>query len=205
MSQTLTPVEGVPTTGIYHSFAGKIMFGGFPIVRISRASFSFSNNIDLYTEVGSREGFVYAGPVSIRGSINRAYVNGVEWKLAIGLKPKQAFPGLAVSKFVPGKIYESDDDLANLVKGVNYTNSRRESTQNTYPIKTNVTLQVNSEDQVQVEDGSAGYMTTVLVTGMMIDALAINVGSGGDLIQSGPIDLIGEEIFFKIASLKVSA
>lgn len=196
MSQVLNPIEGLPSTGVYHSIAGKIMFGGMPIIRISRASFSFSNSVNLYTEVGSREGLVYAGPVSIRGSISRAYINGAEWKLAIGLKPQEAFPGNPSKFFVPGSIYSSDTDLVELVQGSKYSNSRREALQNTYPIKTEMMLQVNAEDKLQKLDGSAGFITTVLITGVMIDALSISVGSGGDLIQSGPIDIVGEEIFF---------
>lgn len=199
----LMPVEGVPTTQVFQSFNGKIYVGGYPIIRISRATFTISNMVDIYYEVGEREGLVYPREFDVRGSFTRAYVNGAEWKLAIGLSPLITAT-TTKPVFDPGKIY-IDDDLAALLDSLDaYDNSLE--TYNTYPIKTNISMDVNSVDNVpttvtipteETPSSPIPYKVVADFFGVMIDAATIVVGGPGDIIISGPIDWVGESVKFK--------
>ena len=184
-------VMGLPSTRVYHSFNGKIYLGGLPIIRVSRANFTISNNPDLYPEVGRREATPYVREFDVRGSYTRAYINGAEWRLAIGLQPG------AGGVFNPGSIYTGQDmaDLFDAVASDTWSNERGD--RNTYPVKTDASLDINMIDRVPVEgttgDGKALQATII---GIMIDAATLTVGRGGDLITSGPIDWIGEKVSF---------
>ena len=205
MSQ-LMPAEGVPNTGVFQSFNGKIYVAGYPIIRISRATFTVSNMVDIYYEVGKREGIVYPREFDVRGSFTRAYVNGAEWKLAIGLKPKQ------IGDFDPGKVYgpaadefgaqlDRIEDLLAQFSG--YDNTLEDK--NTYPIKTEITTDVNSVDNVPMNDGTQnldGHKIVADISGVMIDAAAIVMGGPSDIIISGPIDWIGATIKFRVEAVQ---
>ena len=200
MSQ-LMPAEGIPNTQVFQSFNGKIYVGGYPIIRISRATFTISNMVDIYYEVGRREGTPYPREFDVRGSFTRAYVNGAEWKLAIGLKPKQ------IGDFDPGKTYGPDvdefggslDTLESLLGELDkYDNSLNGF--NTYPIKTNISMDVNSVDNIPMNDGKQnmdGHKIVADFFGVMIDAATLVLGGPGDIIISGPIDWIGESAKFR--------
>lgn len=181
-------VMGLPTTGVYHSFNGKIYFAGLPIIRISRANFIISNNPDLYAEVGRREATPYVREFDIRGSFTRAYVNGCEWRLALGKKPS--------AEFDPGKIYTDDDDLGDLLKD---SHSNSFDGVNTYPIKTKVKCDINMIDGIMQETGT-GYSMVGIIDGVMIDAATLTIGRAGDLIVSGPINWVGETVDFSLHS-----
>ena len=202
MSQ-LMPAEGIPNTQVFQSFNGKIYVGGYPIIRISRATFTISNMVDIYYEVGKREGIPYAREFDVRGSFTRAYVNGAEWKLAIGLEPKRT----GTKPFDPGKEYGPDIDkfsdsitaIADLLDELDgWDNSL--TTKNTYPIKTNISMDVNSVDEIRMNDGSQNMSPYKIVAdffGVMIDAATIVLGGPGDIIISGPINWIGESTQFR--------
>ena len=179
---------GLPTTGVYHSFNGKIYFGGLPIIRVSRANFTISNNPDLYPEVGRREATPYVREFDVRGSFTRAYVNGAEWRLALGRKPSAIFD--------PGKEYKigGDNELKDLLADV-HDNSF--TTVNTYPIKTELRCEINMIDGILQERGS-GYGLIGIINGVMIDAATLTIGRGGDTIISGPINWIGEQVDFSL-------
>lgn len=201
----LMPAEGIPNTQVFQSFNGKIYVAGYPIIRISRATFTISNMVDIYYEVGKREGIVYPREFDVRGSWTRAYVNGAEWKLAIGLKPRQ------IGNFDPGKTYGPDvdefgtqlDSLESLLGALDgYDNSLEDF--NTYPIKTNVSMDVNSVDSVPMNDGTQnldGHKIVAEFFGVMIDAATIVLGGPGDIIISGPIDWVGERAQFKVEAV----
>lgn len=204
MSQ-LMPAEGIPNTQVFQSFNGKIYVAGYPIIRISRATFTISNMVDIYYEVGRREGTVYPREFDVRGSFTRAYVNGAEWKLGIGLKPRQ------IGSFDPGKTYgpSSDEfgkqldpieDLLGQLDG--YDNSLEDY--NTYPIKTNITMDVNSKDNIPMNDGTQNLNDQKIVAdffGVMIDAATIVLGGPGDIIISGPINWVGERAQFRVEAV----
>lgn len=199
----LVPAEGIPNTQVFQSFNGKIYVGGYPIIRISRATFTIANMVDIYYEVGKREGIPYAREFDVRGSFTRAYVNGAEWKLAIGLQPKRTGTKL----FDPGKEYgpatdefgysiTAIDELLNELDG--WDNSL--VTRNTYPIKTNISMDVNSVDNIPMNDGSKNMNPHKIVAdffGVMIDAATIVLGGPADIIISGPINWIGESTQFR--------
>ena len=198
---SLTPVEGVPTTQLFQSFNGKILIGGYSIIRIRRCDFRVGNMPDIYYEIGKREGTTFSRSFDVRGSFVRAYINGAEWRLAIGLKPRQ------LGSFDPGVTYGgSEDALGNpideisaLLKNDVYDNSF--DTKNTYPIKTTVRMEINSVDGVLPQGGTTPVMLIAEVSGVIIDAASIVLGSGGDLIVSGPIEWVGEEVKFSVAEM----
>ena len=121
----------------------------------------------------------------MRGSFTRAYVNGAEWKLAIGLKPKQ------IGNYDPGKIYGPSadqfgsqlDDIETILGALDgYDNSLDDK--NTYPIKTEITMDVNSVDNISMNDGTqnlAGHKIVADIKGVMIDAAAIVMGGPSDI------------------------
>ena len=196
MSQ-LIPAEGIPNTQVFQSFNGKIYVAGYPIIRISRATFTISNMVDIYYEVGRREGIPYAREFDVRGSFTRAYVNGAEWKMAIGLEPKKY-------DFEPGKTYGTVNSgaLESLLDNLDgYDNSLE--TYNTYPIKTDISMDVNSVDSIIMNRGAdiGGYKIVADFFGVMIDAATIVLGGPGDIIISGPINWIGESAQFRAESL----
>ena len=205
MSQ-LMPAEGVPNTGVFQSFNGKIYVAGYPIIRISRATFTVSNMVDVYYEVGRRQGIPYPREFDVRGSFTRAYVNGAEWKLAIGLKPKQ------IGDFDPGKTYGPATDeigaqldpIDSLLAQFNgYDNTLEDM--NTYPIKTEISMDVNSVDGVPMNDGTQnldGHKIIADISGVIIDTAAIVMGGPSDIIISGPIDWIGETIKFRVEAIE---
>ncbi len=184
-------VMGLPTTGVYHSFNGKIYFGGLPIIRVSRANFNVSNNPDLYPEVGRREATTYVREFDVRGAFTRAYVNGAEWRLALGRKPS--------SVFNPGLVYEVDgeNELADLLQDI-HDNSF--DNVNTYPIKTKVKCDINLIDGIP-STTVGGYGLVGIIDGVMIDAATLTVGRAGDLITSGPINWVGETVDFSLESV----
>ena len=183
---------GLPSTGVYHSFNGKIYFGGLPIIRVSRANFAISNNPDLYPEVGRREATAYVREFDVRGSFTRAYVNGAEWRLVLGRKPSEIFD--------PGKVYEigGENELADLLVD-SHENSFNKV--NTYPIKTKVKCEINMIDGIIQENASNGYALIGVIDGVMIDAATLTIGRGGDIITNGPIDWIGETVDFSLQSI----
>jgi len=185
-------VMGIPSTGVYHSFNGKIYFGGLPIIRVSRANFTISNNPDLYPEVGRREATPYVKEFDVRGSFTRAYVNGAEWRLALGRKPSEEFD--------PGKVYAKGigNELADLLKDSHENSFSRV---NTYPIKTIMKCEINMIDGVMQDNNANGYALIGSINGVMIDAATLTIGRGGDVITSGPIDWIGETVFFDLQSV----
>lgn len=186
-------VMGLPSTGVYHSFNGKIYFGGLPIIRVSRANFTVSNNPNLYAEVGRREATPYVREFDVRGSFTRAYVNGAEWRLMIGRKPS--------TDFDPGKEYVigGTNELADLLQD---SHSNSFNTVNTYPIKTQIRCEINMIDGVLQDNGGNGYGLIGIVYGVLIDAATLTVGRGGDLITSGPINWTGEQVDFSLETVE---
>lgn len=183
------PPEGsMPTTGVYQSFNGAIFYGGVQIVKIKRANFTLNENADLYTEVGLEFGTPYIRHFSVRGSITRAYVNGAEWKMAIGLRQSSTVNEVP---FDAGKEYEGDE-LRKLISGSKAYGS---NVYHSYPIKTNMTFEVGSKSDV------ANSSMVAVVKGVMIDALSIELGRAGDVITNTPISWIGET--FDYATLPV--
>ena len=195
---SLAPLEGVPTTQLFQSFNGKILLGGYPIIRIRRCDFRVGNMPDIYYEVGRREGTTFARSFDVRGSFVRAYINGAEWRLAIGLRPRQ------VASFDPGTTYGGSvnesgapiDEISVLLKENAYENTF--STKNTYPIKTNIRMEINSVDGILPIGGNTPMMLIAEVSGIIIDAASLILGAGGDLIVSGPIEWVGEEVKIKL-------
>lgn len=61
-------------------------------------------------------------------------------------------------------------------------------------------MDVNSVDNISMNDGTqnlAGHKIVADIKGVMIDAAAIVMGGPSDIILSGPIDWIAEEIAFR--------
>lgn len=199
--------EGYPTTGLYQCFNGSISFGGFEIIRIENATFTVTNNPDIYFEVGRREGTTYTKEFDVRGSLRRAYINGVEWKLAVGfpaLKRVTDIKGKEVI-FHPGKEYTDLDEGATLLSPNDFSFDNSFVTGNVYPIKTVGTFDINTKDGIPMEGGSPDaptrYKMFADITGIMIDALSVNIGQSGDLIMSGPINWIGENVKFGVEEI----
>ncbi len=198
---SLTPVEGVPTTQLFQSFNGKILLGGYPIIRIRRCDFRVGNMPDIYYEIGKREGTTFTRSFDVRGSFVRAYINGAEWRLAIGLKPRE------IGNFDPGKTYGgSVDDLGEPIDAISdllvenvYDNSF--ISKNVYPIKTTARLEVNSVDGILSEGKTKPVMLIAEISGIILDASSLILGAGGDLIVSGPHEWVGEEVRFSIAEM----
>lgn len=184
---------GIPTTSVFHSFNGKVQLAGFDVIRIERANFTISNMADIYPEVGRREGTPYVKEFDVRGTFSRAYVNGAEWRLAIGMKSGE-------EGFDPGKIYENPTDGGNpfeiLFPVTKKSFSNKRTTKNVYPIKHTVRLEVNSIDDVPQAYGAGALYA--LITGVLINTSTIVLGQGGDLIMTGPVNWIGEEVEFSI-------
>jgi hypothetical protein len=195
---------GYPTTGVYHSFNGKVLLAGYDIIRVERANFTIRNTVDVYPEVGRREGTPYVKEFDVRGTISRAYVNGAEWRLAIGMNPSDSFnPGKEYFLGGGGDQVPGTEEISPLIEGVNTYSNRNVGT-NTYPIKTRARFEVNSKDGVPIQVGSnisQGKALYVDVFGVMIDTINITIGQGGDPIMSGPINWVGEKIKFVIADV----
>ena len=149
---------------------------------------------DIDSDV-KREGIPYAREFDVRRSFTRAYVNGAEWKLAIGLTPRK------VANFDPGMMYGSADDIDQLLKETSYDNSFL--TQNTYPIKTEISMDVNNIDQIKTTETDS-YAVVATIKGVIIDAASIVVGGPSDIILSGPIDFVGEEVKFSLSKTSLS-
>ena len=185
---------GVPTTSVFHSFNGKVQLAGFDIIRIERANFTISNMADIYPEVGRREGTPYVGEFDVRGVFNRAYINGAEWRLAIGMKSGE-------NGFDPGKEYtdptDGVDPFTLLFPTAKKSFSNRKVGGNVYPIKHTVRLEVNSIDDVPQDNGEGALYA--LITGVLINTSTIVLGQGGDLIMTGPVNWIGEKAEFNIS------
>lgn len=192
--------EGIPTTQMYQSFNGQIYMGGYPIIRVSRGTFTTSQGIRTYYEVSKRHGLPYHGTFTVRGSISRAYINGAEWRLAIGKEPG--------ADFDPGKVY-NEGELVTLF-GEDDTWYQGGGVKNVYPIKTVMRYEVNNRDMLPftrsvseiegvVDDPitSDGLMHIATIRGAIIDSSQIRIGQAGDLITSGPIDWIGETVQFE--------
>lgn len=200
---SLTPIEGVPTTQLFQSFNGKILLGGYPIIRIRRCDFRVGNMPDIYYEIGKREGITFARSFDVRGSFVRAYINGAEWRIAIGLQPRQ------IGGFDPGTTYGGSvdvsgnpiDAISDLLKANVYDNSFLGK--NTYPIKTTARLEINSVDGILSEGSSTPVMLIAEISGIIIDASSLILGSGGDLIVSGPHEWVGEEVKFSVAEMVI--
>lgn len=183
---------GIPTTSVFHSFNGKVQLAGFDVIRIERANFTISNMADIYPEVGRREGTPYVKEFDVRGTFSRAYINGAEWRLAIGMAAGE-------NEFDPGKQYANldEDDPFSALFANKSSFSNRKVGKNVYPIKHNVRLEVNSIDDIP-QDGTGGAMYA-LITGVLINTSTIVLGQGGDLIMTGPVNWIGEKADFNIA------
>ena len=195
---------GYPTTGVYHSYNGKILLAGYDIIRVERANFTIRNTVDVYPEVGRREGTPYVKEFDVRGTITRAYVNGAEWRLAIGMNPSDAFnPGTEYFLGGGDDQVSGTKEISDLISGVN-TYSNRNVGRNTYPIKTRARFEVNSKDGVPIQLGSTVGNPKALyvdVLGVMIDTANITIGQAGDPIMSGPTNWVGEKVKFVIADV----
>jgi len=199
---SLTPTEGVPTTGLFQSFNGDIGIGGFKIIRVERATFEVSHNPDYFYEVGRRAGIPYSKEFTVRGTIQRAFVNGLEWKLAIGADPGKIFTGEKETvTFDPGKTYDNDNELEALVSENDYS-SYNATAKNSYPIKTTGRFEINEIDNIPTVIDESGnqkaYRQYAVVRGLMINAAGIRLGNSGDIIRSTPLDWLGEKIHFGI-------
>ena len=194
MSLDVLTKMGVPTTSVFHSFNGKVQLAGFDIIRIERANFTISNMADIYPEVGRREGTPYVKEFDVRGTFSRAYINGAEWRLAIGMQPGE-------EGFDPGKEYAGEDPFAILFPTEKTSFSNKKVTKNVYPIKHTVRLEVNSIDDVPQDNGEGALYA--LITGVLINTSTIVLGQGGDLIMTGPVNWIGEKVEFNIIEAEV--
>ena len=180
--------EGYPTTGLYQSFNGMVYLGGLPIIRVERATFTISQGVAAFYEVGQRHPTIYSADFDVRGNISRAYINGAEWRLALGYAPGE-------SDFDPGKIYDGNTNEL----PVDFTTADKfpvnTTVKNFYPVKTVLELEVNYKDGIPVNEGSS-VVQVAKVDGVMINTASLRIGRGGELIRSGPIDWIGETIEF---------
>lgn len=193
---SFTPLEGVPTTGLFQSFNGEIGIGGYKIIRVERATFEVSHNPEYFYEIGKRAGIPYSKEFTVRGTIQRAFVNGLEWKLAIGAAPgatlRSDASGNVIASYDPGKTYDNDDDL-NAFVGLDDYSSYTANGKNVYPIKTVGRFEINNVDEIQSGDGKV-YRQYAFVKGLMINAAGIRLGNSGDIIRSTPLDWLGEKM-----------
>jgi len=190
-------VEKVPVAGVYDSSNAVVYLAGLALLRVESIRAVISNNISRYPEVGSREQQPFRGHDRVSCTINRAYVNGAEWRLALGVDPSKVRPG------TPGVMVGNVDGEYNLSEsGVNLPAITTIDTENSYPIKTRIEMELN-KNQGWMTDVNTGLVSQVgakswlVLTGILIDTVGLNFNNRG-LITSGPIVSEGEHAFFKI-------
>jgi len=207
-------LEGLPATGVYQSFNGRVYIGGKEIIRISNAVVRILRNPAKYAEVGTRYGTPYYRETRVAFSLTQAFVNFFPLIMSLG------FP--VSDDFVPGEIYTelgtgTSHSLLNLLQTVanphgSKTNGGLNSDRpaNYYPVHTDAEFVVNKDgvvsgDYLTVDDvnkdlsSPIAYEQAMLVKNAILDIGQIQIGAGGDLITSGPIDALGEEAVWTIA------
>lgn len=199
--------EAIPAPGVWHSYNGRVLLGGYEIFRVSEAMFLISNGANTYYEIGSRYGIPYRGATLVSYSFRRAFVNLYETVLAIGRQP--------TSKFIPGRAYTGadligKDELMNIIDSemksgkrigaynsgpYTPTSSPFDRPSNHYPIKTTCQFIVNPDGvhSDANDDFSNAYEQQLTIYGVMLDVLQLNIGGGGELITLSPIEGIAEQ------------
>ncbi len=204
-------VESLPTTGVYQSYNGRVLLNGVPIIRISSATFRVTVGAAVYYEVGEREGTPYVGQVRVVGSLTRSYVNTLEWMMALGVAPNatnlSTVPGFGLN---PGLQLPDKSSLPDLVaalaalKGIGideiWTSGREAGGANTYPLKTNIDFEVNTDGLNSISAAGAvqpGKTMTATILGAIIDTASITMGAAGEIITSGPIDFVAQGVIWE--------
>jgi hypothetical protein len=205
--------EAVPLPGVYHSNNGTVELGGYEILRISDAFVRISQGGSLYREISSRYPIPYRTLTTVSGSIRRAFGNLYEFVLAMGFPANTDY-------FKVGAQYDNDTKLADLLNkageiltgaGKNILGYQGQALPdgrpaNQYPIKTVCKFLVNKDKLLSgsgsfpngVIDpdsdliGATRYTHEVIAQGILIDTAQITVGTGGEIVTSGPIDFVGE-------------
>jgi hypothetical protein len=187
--------EKIPITSVYQSQNALVKMAGIPLLRVSDATARLQNTVGTYAEVGSRIQIPYVGPVRVSGTINRAYVNGAEWRLVIGSSSQQIGRILRDSPVTDTREQSLND------AGINATNTSWEDDVDNYPIRTDIELEINRSqiEQMQIDGSiSSTIVKMVLVLrNCILDSTGITFNANG-LITSGPITFEGEFAYFEI-------
>lgn len=214
--------EQIPTPGVYHSYNGKVYYGGREVMRISDALIRTSRNVATYPQVGTRYAIPYYRQLTVAGSLRKAFINLFEMAMAIGIPIDEP-------NHIPGNVYSGDGlyapgstPMATIKRIINDEEmqlghygalSDDGLPKNSYPIKTTMEFTINEEGLSTIapnleaqSDPLANpdvtplgdpYVQSIIAYGIMIDIAQVSMGGGGDLITSGPIDWIGETWRFK--------
>lgn len=200
-------LEKIPASGVYQCFNAKISLGGYEMIRVSRALVRANVGTGKYEEVGTRFGTPYYREKRVSFSITKALTNFYTILLSIGLPVSQ--------NYVAGWLYSETEgnslSLATLleqftssVNSKNLTGLNSDRPLNTYPIKTDAEFIINKDGvmsgnypdienrTLDVPEGNKRYQMALHVKGCMIDANQLQVGSGGDIVIEGPMDVPAE-------------
>jgi hypothetical protein len=189
--------EKIPVSGVYDSSNALIKIAGLALLRVESMRAVISNNVSRYPEVGSREQIPFRGHDRITCTINRAYVNGAEWRLAIGQTPDVIKPGMT-GMVNGGADLGNERDISSILDVKDVTTEEV----NTYPIKTRIEMEINKNKVYRRilgsgDDDYAGAKLWLVLSGVIIDTVGLNFNNRG-LITSGPIVAEGETALFKI-------
>lgn len=213
--------EAIPIPGVYHSNNGLVELGGNQLLRVSDAFLRISQGSAIYPEVGSKYAIPYRTLITVTGSIRRSFCNFYEFLIACG------FPANSneIIGFIPGATHDdvlkTNPSLSNLLTqagvwlegtggkkmgkfGTALPDGRPE---NHYPIKTTIRFlinkdkvisapgNVNNEDLLKASDR---YTHEIVAYGVLIDATQLSVGTGGEIVSSGPFSWVGETYEFNL-------
>jgi hypothetical protein len=199
--------ELTPLTGVITSQNAEVLIGGLVLMKVSDITVRYGNQVGVYAEVGDRKQTPYAGSLRVSGTINRAYINGAEWRLLIGYPANQQAIGKVNEYGVTGNDHKQDlfADANNPLAAVTKLGHQLDSLgrSNYYPIKTDILLRANKDDALPVGlldslVGSTPYTGELLVKRALFDAGGISFNENG-LITSGAITFEGEALQLVVA------
>lgn len=208
--------EGIPAPGVYHSNNGAIYLGGERLFRVSSAFLRIMQGSAMYMEIGSKFGIPYPTLRTVAGNISKAFTNLYDMFLTIGL------PVDFSKNFIPGAIYDSSGKFGDINKIIEDVITALESGKahskfstglpdgrpaNSYPIKTTAEFHIN-EDKVasttkdfttsNILTSNDNYTHIIKVDGVLINLNSLALGTGAEIVTSGPIDFIGENYDFSL-------
>lgn len=183
-----------PPSHTYQSYEGMAYYAGLKIMKLANLSYSVNYTTGIFYEAGEDEGATYRGAPVVQGSIQKAYVNSMEWFLAFGKKSGQ-------QGFEPKNSYaEAGFDINTILSadGISTPSALFTSTKGNkfYPIKFDMKIEVNTKGAVNSSDGKK-YIIQATITGCIINTYGLNIGTGAAVIPIGPINFVAEEVLMK--------